>query len=38
VLLVYGRLALDRALQDGRITAAGEGVRTGAFAQGFQGI
>lgn len=38
VLLVYGRLALDRALQDGRITAAGEGTRAGAFAQWFQGI
>jgi len=29
VLLVYGRLALDRALQDSRITAAGEGTRAG---------
>jgi uncharacterized protein (TIGR03083 family) len=38
VLLVYGRLALDRALQDGRITAAGEGTRAGAFAQWFKGI
>jgi uncharacterized protein (TIGR03083 family) len=38
VLLVYGRLALDRALQDGRITAEGEGTRAGAFAQWFQGI
>jgi uncharacterized protein (TIGR03083 family) len=38
VLLVYGRLALDRALQDGRITAAGDGARAGAFAQWFQGI
>jgi len=38
VLLVYGRLALDRALRDGRITAEGEGARAGAFAQRFQGI
>ena len=38
VLLVYGRLALDRALQDGRITAEGEGTRAGAFAQWFKGI
>jgi hypothetical protein len=38
VLLVYGRLALDQALQDGQITAAGEGTRAGAFAQWFQGI
>jgi len=38
VLLVYGRLALDHALQDGRIVAAGEGTRAGAFAQWFKGI
>lgn len=38
VLLVYGRLALDRALQDGRIMASGEPARAAAFAQWFKGI
>ncbi len=38
VLLVYGRLTLDRAFQDGRITASGERAQADAFAQWFTGI
>lgn len=38
VLLVYGRLTLDRAFQDGRPTARGERGQADAFAQWFQGI
>jgi len=38
VLLVYGRLTLDRAFQDRRITARGERGQADAFAQWFQGI
>lgn len=38
VLLVYGRLTLDRALQDGRLTVEGDRQRAEAFAQWFKGI
>lgn len=38
VLLVYGRLTLDRAFQDGHVTARGERAQADAFAQWFKGI
>ncbi len=38
VLLVYGRLMLDRAWSEGRLTVIGERERAVAFAQWFKGI
>ncbi len=38
VLLVYGRMTLDRAFQDGRLTASGDRAKADAFAQWFKGI
>jgi uncharacterized protein (TIGR03083 family) len=38
VLVLYGRLALDRAGQDGRVITAGDGALVMALAQCFKGI